>query len=389
MSAAPITQFRDEVRTWLREHLVGEFARYRDRGGIGRDDLPLAVQLAWERELASGGWVGLGYPAHLGGRPASLDEQVAFHEELAAARPPARLGNVGATLLGPTLLAFGTPEQQARFVPGICAAAQHWCQGYSEPDAGSDLAGIRTRADLDGDAWVLHGQKVWCTLAHVAEWCFVLARTDPDSTRHAGLSYLLVPMDQPGFAVRPIRQPTGSEEFSELFIDGARTDVDLVVGPVGGGWKVAMGTLGFERGVGSLGMQLSFAQALDALIARARANGSFDDPAVRDALARAWSEVRIMRYNAQRSLVPLAVGERGPAASISKLYWSQWFQRYGELALRVRGTSALVSDDPTAPFDPTQQEFLFGRAVTIFAGSSEIQRNILGESVLGLPREPR
>jgi alkylation response protein AidB-like acyl-CoA dehydrogenase len=382
--------FRDEVRSWLAEHLVGEFARWRGRGGIGREDLPIEVQLAWERELASGGWVGLGYPAHLGGRPATLDEQVAFHEELAASRAPARLGNVGATLLGPTLLAFGSPAQQERFVPGIVAATQHWCQGYSEPDAGSDLAGVRTRADLDGAEWVVHGQKVWCTLAHVAEWCFLLARTDPASTRHHGLSYLLVPMRQPGFTTRPIRQPTGGEEFSELFFDGARTAADLVVGDVGAGWRVAMGTLGFERGVGSLGMQLSFAQQLDDLVDLARRTGALDDPTVRDDLARAWAEVRIMRSTAQRTLAALddAAGSAA-ATSISKLYWSQWFQRFGELAMRVRGTSALVSEDPDFVTDGLQQTFLFGRAVTIFAGSSQIQRNIIGESVLGLPREPR
>jgi len=381
--------FRIEVRDWLAEHLVGEFARWRGFGGIGREDLPLEVQLAWERELASGGWVGLGYPADLGGRPATLDEQVAFHEELAASRAPARLGNVGATLLGPTLLAFGSRVQQERFVPGIVAATQHWCQGYSEPDAGSDLAGIRTRAELDGGEWVISGQKVWCTLAHVAEWCFLLARTDPASTRHHGLSYLLVPMDQEGFRTRPIRQPTGGEEFSELFLDDARTAADLVVGEVGGGWRVAMGTLGFERGVGSLGMQLSFAQQLDDLVALARANGTIDDPLIRDAIARSWSEVRIMRFTAQRTLAALDDPANGAASSISKLYWSQWFQRFGELAMRVRSTSGLVSDDPTLATDGLQQTFLFGRAVTIFAGSSQIQRNIIGESVLGLPREPR
>jgi alkylation response protein AidB-like acyl-CoA dehydrogenase len=384
-----VETFRDEVRTWIAEHLVGEFVRWKGFGGIGRENLPLELQLAWERELATGGWVGLGYPEHLGGRPASLDEQVTFHEELAASRAPARLGNVGATLLGPTLLAFGTPEQQARFVPGIVAATQHWCQGYSEPDAGSDLAGIRTRADLDGDEWVLSGQKVWCTLAHVAEWCFVLARTDAASTRHHGLSYLLVPMDQPGFTARPIRQPTGGEEFSELFFDGTRTSADLVVGEVGGGWRVAMGTLGFERGVGSLGMQLSFAQQLEDLVALARHNGAVDDPVIRDEIARSWSEVRIMRFTAQRTLAALDDLSTGAATSISKLYWSQWFQRFGELALRIRGTSALVSEDPAFGTDGLQQTFLFGRAVTIFAGSSQIQRNIIGESVLGLPREPR
>jgi alkylation response protein AidB-like acyl-CoA dehydrogenase len=382
-----IEHFRDEVRSWLHEHLVGEFARYRGRGGIGRDDVPLEIQLAWERELATGGWVGLGYPEHLGGRPATLEQQVAFHEVLAASQAPGRLGNVGATLLGPTLLAFGTPEQQERFVPGIVGATQHWCQGYSEPDAGSDLAGIRTRAERDGDEWVLHGQKVWCTLAHVAEWCFVLARTDPESTRSRGLSYLLVPMGQDGFRVRPIRQPTGSEEFSELFFDGARTEADLVVGDVGDGWRVAMGTLGFERGVGSLGMQLSFAREVEDLIDLARRTDRLDDRVLRDDLVQAWIEVRIMGCNAQRSLCALGDSAPGAASSISKLYWSQWFQRFGELAMRIRGTTALISEE--GAFDTLQQRFLFGRAVTIFAGSSEIQRNILGESVLGLPREPR
>jgi alkylation response protein AidB-like acyl-CoA dehydrogenase len=386
---SPLEPFRDEVRTWLAEHLVGEFARWKGRGGIGREDLPLEVQLAWERELASGGWVGLGYPAHLGGRPATIEEQVAFHEELAASRAPARLGNVGATLLGPTLLAFGTPEHQQRFVPGIVAATEHWCQGYSEPDAGSDLAAVRTRAARDGDEWVLHGQKVWCTLAHVAAWCFVLARTDPSSSRHHGLSYLLVPMDQPGFTTRPIRQPTGGEEFSELFLDGARTEAGLVVGEVGGGWRVAMGTLGFERGAGSLGMQVSFAQQLDDLTDLARRTGAIDDAVVRDGIARAWSEVRIMRYTAQRTLGALDGMANAAATSISKLYWSQWFQRFGELAMRVRGTSALVTEDRASGTDGLQQTFLFGRAVTIFAGSSQIQRNIIGESVLGLPRGPR
>lgn len=388
-TAADVASFRDEVRAWLAEHLVGDFARWRGHGGIGREDLPLEVQLDWERELASGGWVGLGYPAHLGGRPASVDEQVVFHEELAASRAPFRLGNVGATLLGPTLLAFGTAEQQQRFVPPIVEAAEHWCQGYSEPDAGSDLAGVRTRAVRDGDEWVIDGQKVWCTLAHVAGWCFVLCRTDPDSVRHRGLSYLLVPMGTTGLTVRPIRQPTGGEEFSELFFDGARTRADLVVGGVGEGWRVAMGTLGFERGVGSLGMQLSFAQALDDLVALARRNGAIDDPVVRDELARSWIDVRIMRFTAQRTLASLDELSNVAATSISKLYWSQWFQRFGELAMRVRGTSALVSDDPRAGSDGLQQTFLFGRAVTIFAGSSQIQRNIIGETVFGLPREPR
>jgi alkylation response protein AidB-like acyl-CoA dehydrogenase len=302
---------------------------------------------------------------------------------------------VGSTLLGPTLLAFGTPEQQQRFVPPILRAEELWCQGYSEPEAGSDLASIRTVATLDGDEWVVHGQKVWTTLAHVAQWCFLVARTEPGSARHRGLSFLLVPMDQPGLEVRPIRQPTGSREFSELFIDGARTRADLVVGTPGDGWRVAMGTLGFERGAGSLGLQLSFVQELDALVSLARRNGAIADPLVRDDLARAWSGLQIMRANALRSLGTIASGAPGPISSISKLFWSTWFQRFGELAMRVRGAGAMVVDEPHGPHpegvvaDGLQQLFLFGRAVTIFAGSSEIQRNILAESVLGLPREPR
>jgi alkylation response protein AidB-like acyl-CoA dehydrogenase len=378
--------FREEVRTWLHEHCVGEFARWRGRGGIGRDEIPVEIQIEWERELARGGWVGLGYPAEYGGRPATLAEQVAFHEEYARSAAPARVGNIGVTLLGPTLLCFATEAQQRRFVPPIVRVEELWCQGYSEPDAGSDLASLRTRAWRDGDEWVIEGQKVWTTLAHIAQWCFVLCRTEPDSTRHRGLSYLLVPMDQPGIEVRPIRQPTGSREFSELFFHGARTRADLVVGSVGDGWRVAMGTLGFERGVGSLGLQLSFAHELDALIDLARANGAIDDPIVRDELVRSWIGLQIMRASARRSLGT----QSGAAPSISKLYWSTWYQRFGELALRVRGASAMIASLPTrGEFDGWQQLFLFGRAVTIFAGSSEIQRNILGEAVLGLPREPR
>jgi alkylation response protein AidB-like acyl-CoA dehydrogenase len=380
--------FRTQVRSWLDAHCVGEFARWKGRGGIGRDEIPVEVQVEWERELARGGWVGLGYPAELGGRPATLTEQVAFHEEYVRSDAPARLGNIGVTLLGPTLLAFATDEQKRRFIPPILRGDELWCQGYSEPDAGSDLASLRTRAWRDGDEWVVEGQKVWTTLAHLAQWCFVLCRTDPASHRHDGLSYLLVPMDQPGIEVRPIRQPTGSSEFSELFFHSARTRADLVVGAVGSGWRVAMGTLGFERGVGSLGLQLSFVHELENLIALARKNGAIDSPVVRDEIARSWTGLQIMRASALRSLT----SPSGSAPSISKLYWSTWYQRFGELAMRVRGASAMVAeadDDGAQALDGLQQLFLFGRAVTIFAGSSEIQRNILAESVIGLPREPR
>jgi alkylation response protein AidB-like acyl-CoA dehydrogenase len=380
--------FGQRVRSWLDGHCVGEFARWKGHGGIGRDEIPIEVQIEWERELARGGWVGLGYPAELGGRPATLSEQVAFHEEYVRWGAPARLGNIGVTLLGPTLMAFASQEQQRRFVPPILRCDELWCQGYSEPDAGSDLASVRTRAWRESDEWVIEGQKVWTTLAHLAQWCFVLCRTDPASQRHEGLSYLLVPMDQPGIEVRPIRQPTGSSEFSELFFHGARTSADLVVGEVGSGWRVAMGTLGFERGVGSLGLQLSFVHELENVIALARKNGEIANPIVRDEIVRSWIGLQIMRASTLRSLG----AQSGAVPSTSKLYWSTWYQKFGELALRVRGASGMVAETDNhaaSPLDGLQQLFLFGRAVTIFAGSSEIQRNILSETVLGLPREPR
>jgi acyl-CoA dehydrogenase len=390
--------FRDEVRTWLAEHLVGEFAAYRGKGGFGREDVPVDVLLAWERELGSGGWLGVGFPTEVGGRGATLFEQVIFHEEHVRSGAPGRIPNLGLTLLGPTLVAFGTEELQRRFLPGILSGTELWCQGYSEPDAGSDLANVKTRASLEDGQWVVTGQKIWTSYAHVADWCFVVARTDPGSSRHAGLSYLLLPMRQPGIEVRPILQVTGGDEFNEVFFDGARTDADLVVGPVGGGWKVAMGTLGFERGASTLGQQLQFALEFDELTALARANGALADPVLRDAITRSWVELRIMRYSNLRMLTAMDSGAPGPEASVGKLFWSNWHRSFGELAARVRGTSILVRDPDEPPssagpggYDPDawQRTFLYSRAHTIYAGSNEIQRNVLGEQVLGLPREPR
>ncbi|MED6328677.1 MAG: acyl-CoA dehydrogenase family protein [Actinomycetota bacterium] len=392
--------FADEVRTWLEEHLVGEFADLRGRGGVGQEDVDPERLLDWERELASGGWLGLDYPSHLGGRDASLSEQVVFHQTYVEARAPGRIPNIGLTLLGPTLVAYGTPEQQERFVPPILAGAEHWCQGYSEPNAGSDLANVSTRARLDGDRWLVTGQKIWTSLAQFAQWAFVVCRTDPEAERHRGLSYLLVPMEQPGIEVRPIVQITGGTEFNEVFFDDAETDADLVVGDVGDGWAVAMGTLGFERGASTLGQQTGYCQELDALLDLARANGSIDDPVLRQDLVRAWSELEVLRYNQLRMLTALvADGVPGPEMSIGKLYWASWHRRLGELGMRVRGTSAMVGVDPISPLedplgvdyrlDGLQRTFLYSRSHTIYGGSNQVQRNVLGERVLGLPREPR
>ena len=392
--------FADEVRTWLAEHLVGEFADLRGRGGVGQEDVAPELLLAWERELASGGWLGIDYPVHLGGRDATLAEQVIFHQTYVEARAPGRFPNIGLNLLGPTVVAYGTEAQQERFVRPILAGIEHWCQGYSEPDAGSDLANVATRARLDGDRWLVTGQKIWTSLAQFAQWAFVVCRTDPTTERHAGLSYLLVPMDQAGIEMRPIVQITGGTEFNEVFFDDAETDADLVVGEVGGGWAVAMGTLGFERGASTLGQQTGYRQELDALMDLARNNGSIEDPSLRQDLMRAWSELEILRYNQLRMLTALvADGVPGPEMSIGKLYWASWHRRLGELGIRIRGASGMIGVDATSPLedplgadyrlDRLQRTFLYSRSHTIYGGSNQVQRNVIGERVLGLPREPR
>ncbi|MER7012855.1 acyl-CoA dehydrogenase family protein [Saccharopolyspora sp. NPDC000359] len=379
--------FRREVRDWLGDHLTGEFAAARGLGGPGREHEGFDVRLAWDRLLAEHGWTCLGWPREFGGREATVQQQVIFHEEYARAGAPVRVGHIGEELLGPTLIAFGSPEQQRRFLPGIVGVRELWCQGYSEPGAGSDLANVATTARLDGDRWVLNGQKVWTSMAHVADWCFVLARTDPEQQRHRGLSYLLVPMDQPGVRVRPIVQLTGTSEFNEVFFDDARTDADNVVGEVGAGWQVAMGTLGFERGIGTVDQQVAFRRELTGITELARENGAIDDPVLRDRIARAWVDLEALRCTVLRTLG--ADGPPGAESSVVKLLWSTFHRDLGELAMDVAGAGGLLA--PGAPYDLDgwQRLFLFTRADTIYGGSNEIQRNIIAERVLGLPREGR
>ncbi|MGW6566212.1 acyl-CoA dehydrogenase family protein [Streptomyces sp. NPDC054975] len=374
-----VEEFRTEIRDWLRAHLRGEFAALKGLGGPGREHEAFAERLAWERHLAAHGWTCVGWPKEYGGRGASIEEQIAFHEEYALADAPARVNHIGEQLLGPTVLDHGTEEQKARFLPPIRAVEELWCQGYSEPDAGSDLAAVRTRAVREGDAWVVNGQKIWTSLAHESQWCFVLARTEPGSRRHAGLSYLLVPMDQPGVEVRPIVQLTGTSEFNEVFFDGARTDATNVVGEPGDGWRIAMATLGHERGVSTLGQQVGFRRELEGLIDLARRNGALADPLVRDRLVRSWTGLKAMRANALRGTDP----------SMAKLYWSHWHRDLGELAMDICGAASTVVAAEPYELDQWQRLFLFSRADTIYAGSSEIQRNLIAERVLGLPKEPR
>ena len=385
--------FRAEVRAWLQDHLTGDFAGLKGLGGPGRDHEAHDERLAWNRHLAAHGWTALGWPEEHGGRGLSLMQQVIFHEEYARADAPARVNHLGEELLGPTLIAFGTEEQKKRFLPPIVAVEELWCQGYSEPGAGSDLAAVQTRARLEGDQWVVDGQKVWTSLAHLSQWCFVIARTEPGSQRHQGLSFLMVPLDQEGVEVRPIEQITGGSEFNEVFFTGARTDASMVVGEPGQGWGVAMGLLGFERGVSTLGQQVGFARELETVVERARANGSYDDPVLRDRLAQATVELEVMRVNALRGLSAVTAGSDsaagGGAASIAKLVWAGWHRRLGELAMQVAGADGLSARGAAYDLDPHQRLFLFSRADTIYGGSDEVQRTILAERVLGLPREPR
>jgi alkylation response protein AidB-like acyl-CoA dehydrogenase len=379
-----LADFRTEVRSWLTERLEGEYAGVVGTGGPGREHEHVEERKAWEQELGRGKWIGLGWPRDAGGRGASIDEQVVFYEEYARAGGPGRINHLGEQLAGPTIAAFGSKEQKDRFLPGILGGTEIWCQGYSEPGAGSDLAAVRTTATMREDGWHIDGQKVWTSLAQYADWCFVIARTEPGSQRHRGLSYLLVPMRQPGVEVRPIVQITGTSEFNEVFFDDAVTDADNVVGEPGAGWRVAMGTLAFERGVSTLGQQVGFARDLDEIIALARANGSADDEAVRDQLIEAWAGLQTLRHTALRMLNNDASSSTGVEANVSKLLWANWHQRLGELAMAVTGPDATTVD---GAFSPLQTVFLASRAGTIYGGSNEVQRNIIAERFWGLPKD--
>ncbi|MEU5186483.1 acyl-CoA dehydrogenase family protein [Streptomyces klenkii] len=374
---------RQEARTWLTGHLAVEPA-------------PTAGR-AWERELGAGGWIGLGWDCAAGAygnRTAPLTGQVVWAEEYSRARAPARLGHMGEHLLAPTLIAHGDPAQRSRFLPAIARGEEIWCQGYSEPGAGSDLAAVRTAAvrDPGSRTYRITGQKLWTSLAHEADWCFLLARTTEGSHRHHGLSLLLVPMDQPGrIEVRPIRQLTGGADFNEVFFDGAEAGTAHVLGGEGNGWRVAMDLLGRERGPATLAQQIGFAEELARVVSLARETGAAAEPAVRDRLVRQWAELRTMRWTALRALG----GTDLPGApSVAKLLWSSWHQRLGELALQVQGPPAVLgpydwSDERPYELDALQCLFLFSRADTIYGGSAEVQRTIIAERVLGLPKEHR
>jgi len=385
--SSDLGQWRRDVSAWLTDHVVGDYATLKGRGGPGDEEYGFELRVEWERELGKAGFVGLGWPVEAGGRGANLMQQVIWSEEYTRAQAPVRVSHIAEHLLAPTVIAFGTREQQERFLPPILRGDERWCQGYSEPDAGSDLANVQTKAVLDGGEWVINGQKVWTSLAQWAHWCFVIVRTEAGTQRHKGLSFLLVPMDQPGIEIRPIIQITGGGEFNEVFFSDARTAADLVVGDVGEGWRVAMGLLGFERGVSTLAQQLTYERELGELIELARDRGRLDDVVIRQQLAQAWIGVRIIRLNALRSMTE--DGVPGSESSMFKLFWATWHRNLGNLAMDILGAEGMVAE--SLPYELTREQkmFLFSRADTIYGGSNQIQRNVLGERVLGLPREPQ
>src|SRR3954453_4463520 len=335
-----LEQWRRDVAAWLTDHVVGEYATLMGRGGPGDEEFGFELRVEWERELGKAGFIGLGWPTAAGGRGASLMQQVIWSEEYTRAQAPVRVSHIAEHLLAPTVIAFGTPEMQERFLPPILRGDERWCQGYSEPNAGSDLANVATKAVLDGDEWVINGQKVWTSLAQWAQWCFVIPRTEAGSQRHKGLSFLLVPMDQPGIEIRPIIQIPGGGEFNEVFFTDARTSQDLVVGEVGEGWRVAMGLLGFERGVSTLAQQLTYERELAELVDLARDRGRLSDPIIRQRLADAWIGVKLIRFNALRSMSE--DGVPGAESSMFKLSWGTWHRTLGNLAMDILGAEGMV-----------------------------------------------
>ncbi|OLE23149.1 MAG: acyl-CoA dehydrogenase [Catenulispora sp. 13_1_20CM_3_70_7] len=398
---AEAEQFRGEVRAFLAEHLPADWT------GIGALDEEPAWDFArrWRSLLAERGYLSVTWPVEYGGLGLSKLHHVVLVEELARVGAPWGMPHdtFGVKMLGRTLLQWGTEEQKREFLPRILDGSQVWCQGYSEPGAGSDLASLTTRAHRDGEEWVINGQKVWTSGAHQADWIFALVRTDAAARPHAGISFLLVPLDQPGVQVRPFRMLTGQPHFNEVFFTDARTGADRVVGAVNDGWNVAQSLLGVERGEEAATNPILFRAELERLIELAKRYGKDQDPLIRQRIAWCWSKVEIMRYLGYRTLTGWLKGApAGPESSIAKLYWSEYHTKVTDLAMDIMGLHAQViegraplrtyrTDDPGAAGTSGSwtTTYLIARSGPIYAGTSQIQRNIIAEKVLGLPREPR
>jgi len=378
--------FRDELRDWLRDNLA---TPWRDelRDPAATEDSLFEVRRAFQRKLHAAGYLGMDWPAEWGGRGATAVEKAIFDAELALADAPPIPNLLGLGLLGPALIHHGSEEQRRRFLPPMLAADEIWCQGFSEPGAGSDLAAVKTSAVIDGDHFVLNGQKVWTTLGPWADWIFVLARSDPQD-RYGGISFILCPLDTPGVTVRPLRQITGESEFGEVFFEDARVPREHLVGRIGEGWRIAMTVLAYERGAVGLAYSERYARDLGELAATCREIGQTGG-AAREKLARLLVENEVMRANGLRVLATLAENKApGPESSIEKIYWSEFDKRFRETALDLLGPGGqLLRTSPGArPEVDWAREFLWSRAGTIYSGSSEIQRNIIAKRVLGLPQ---
>ena len=398
--------FRVEIRAWLEEHLP---AGWFDDGFEMTDDERRRFNRDWPQKLFEGGWICATWPEEYGGKGLTTMQGVALAEEFARAKAPMRGDFFGDTLVGPTLLQWGTEEQKREFLPGILKGQTSWCQGFSEPDSGSDLASLKTSAVLDGDEWVINGQKVWTTQGHNADYCFLLTRTDPEAKKHAGISYMLVPMKQPGIEVRGITQPDGTAEFTEVFFDNARCAKDAVVGGVNNGWKVANSTLAFERGQSATTGYRRFEEEFRLMREAADANGRIHDGDICQRLMQFYTKIQILRINGLRNLTSVATGKKDMGTAVlgatNKMFWSEMHQRAMELALDIWGAESMLIDaGPESaswpgsgrdqrregyPVSPMMSSFFFSRSETIWGGTSQIQRNIVGERVLGLPKEPK
>jgi len=395
--------FRVEIREWLEANLPqGWF----DAGFKMTDDERKEFNATWTDKLFAGGWICAGWPVEYGGKGLTLLQQVVLNEEFAKAGAPMRADFFGDTLVGPTILQWGSEEQKKEFIPGILQGKIAWCQGFSEPNSGSDLASLKTSAVLDGDEWVINGQKVWTTQAQHADYVFLMVRTDPDAPQHAGISYLLVPMHQEGVEVRPIIQVDGSAEFNEVFFTNARCPKGNVVGGVNNGWKVAMTTLGFERGSSSTTGYRRFLKEWEQIVKEAKRLGKNTDPRVREAIVKSWEKVKIMEINGYRSLTDSLNNTHNAAllGACNKMFWSEYHRDTMELALDVLGMEGQILTGTGAasgllqgrgrgredyPVSDLQASFFFSRSETIWGGTAEIQRNIIGERALGLPKEPK
>jgi alkylation response protein AidB-like acyl-CoA dehydrogenase len=380
--------FRSELRDWLRSNLPADWAEQPPQ--VGNYDVDFLRD--WSRRLYDAGYVGITWPKEYGGIGLGHTFQGIFLEESARAGAPAHLGGIGLGMAGPTIIAWGSHDQKARYLKSLLRADEVWCQGFSEPGSGSDLGGARTFAELDGDEWVVNGQKVWSSWAHIADWCILVVRTDREAAKHAGLSYLLVDMHSPGVEVRPLRQITGDPEFNEIFFSDVRVPKDSILGAPGDGWKVAMTTLLHERGTLGFALTARLEVAVDKLIALAQQkhpDGSrpADDPVIRDAVAQSWIDLQALRYTNYSSLTSLVkTGIPGPEGSVAKLHWSETNQRLTKLALSMQGLASQLDGTGGVWDGYWQYEQLRSRGNTIEAGTSEILRNIVAERVVGLPK---